>query len=166
MEAILELTAGKGVGCAIECLGTEKTFQNSIKVTRPGSILSHVGCHGEGDIVGIAREAWGLGMSDKTIRTALCPGGRMRRMIRLIQRGRVDSFPLTPPERVGLSVRLCGANFCFHLGVAGRARSLPLSAVSGRAANLESLAAVEYLIHIGRGTGQWTIEIVDKVIWY
>jgi isopropanol dehydrogenase (NADP+) len=39
----------------------------------------------------------GLGMSDKTIRTALCPGGseRMSRLLRLIETNRVDPFALT-----------------------------------------------------------------------
>jgi threonine dehydrogenase-like Zn-dependent dehydrogenase len=36
-------------------------------------------------------------MSDKTIRTGLCPGGRerMTRLIRLLQTGRVDPSPMT-----------------------------------------------------------------------
>lgn len=36
-------------------------------------------------------------MSDKTLRTALCPGGkeRMRRWLRLLEMGRVDPTPLT-----------------------------------------------------------------------
>jgi threonine dehydrogenase-like Zn-dependent dehydrogenase len=36
-------------------------------------------------------------MSDKTIRTALCPGGseRMGRLMRLIQTKRVDPLPMT-----------------------------------------------------------------------
>lgn len=41
--------------------------------------------------------AWGVGMSDKTIRTALCPGGaeRMSRLLRLLDNERVDPAPLT-----------------------------------------------------------------------
>lgn len=40
---------------------------------------------------------WGVGMSDKVIRTALCPGGRerMRRLLRLLETGRVDPSPMT-----------------------------------------------------------------------
>jgi isopropanol dehydrogenase (NADP+) len=55
------------------------------------------GYFGHGDSVGIPRVAWGVGMGDKTIRTGLCPGGvvRMRRMLRLIETGRVDPSPLT-----------------------------------------------------------------------
>ena len=39
-------------------------------------------------------------MSDKTIRTALCPGGkeRMARLLRLLATGRVDPTPLTTHE--------------------------------------------------------------------
>ncbi len=42
----------------------------------------------------IPREAWGVGMSDKSIRTALCPGGS-ERMSRLLESGRVDPLALT-----------------------------------------------------------------------
>jgi len=47
--------------------------------------------------VRIPRMAWGVGMSDKTIRTALCPGGyeRMSRLLRLLETKRVDPTPLT-----------------------------------------------------------------------
>jgi isopropanol dehydrogenase (NADP+) len=40
---------------------------------------------------------WGVGMSDKTIRTGLCPGGaeRMKRLMRLLERGRVDPTLMT-----------------------------------------------------------------------
>lgn len=58
---------------------------------------SDTGSHGDGDSVPIPRLAWGVGMSDKTIRTALCPGGseRMGRLMRLIEMGRVDPLALT-----------------------------------------------------------------------
>ena len=96
-EAILELTGGLGVDSSIEALGGNDTFQASIRCTRPGGTISNVGYHGEGDTVGIPRAEWGVGMSDKTIRTALCPGGseRMQRLMRLIANGRVDPLPLT-----------------------------------------------------------------------
>ncbi|MDN5364795.1 MAG: isopropanol dehydrogenase [Eubacteriales bacterium] len=45
----------------------------------------------------IPRLAWGVGMSDKTIKTGLCPGGkeRLSRLLRLIETGRIDPTPLT-----------------------------------------------------------------------
>lgn len=97
VEAILELTAGQGVDSAIEALGAQQTFDACVRATRPGGTISNVGYHGDGEHVGIPREAWGVGMSDKTIRTALCPGGavRMSRLMRLIEHKRVDPLPMT-----------------------------------------------------------------------
>lgn len=97
VEAILELTDGVGVDSAIEALGAQKTFEDCVKVTRPGGTISNVGYHGHGDTVDIPRLEWGVGMSDKVIRTALCPGGkdRMQRLLRLLETGRVDPTPMT-----------------------------------------------------------------------
>ena len=97
VEEILRLTDGQGVDSAIECLGGQATFEACIKATRPGATISVAGYFGHGDYVNIPRLEWGVGMSDKVIRTGLCPGGRerMQRLIRLLQAGRVDPTPLT-----------------------------------------------------------------------
>jgi threonine dehydrogenase-like Zn-dependent dehydrogenase len=97
VEAILKATGGRGVDTAIEALGSPATFAACVKATRPGGTISNVGYHGDGDSVPIPRLDWGVGMSDKTIRTALCPGGseRMGRLMRLIRTGRVDPLPMT-----------------------------------------------------------------------
>lgn len=97
VEAIMELTGGKGVDSAIESLGSQKTFEDCVKATRPGGTISNIGYHGEGDYVKIPRMEWGVGMSNKTIKTELCPGGkvRMARLLRLLENGRVDPTPLT-----------------------------------------------------------------------
>ncbi len=97
VEAILKLTDGQGVDSAIEAYGGRVTFESCVKVTRPGGTISNAGYHGDGDTVPIPRLAWGVGMSDKTIRTGLCPGGaeRMYRLMRLIESGRVNPLPLT-----------------------------------------------------------------------
>jgi threonine dehydrogenase-like Zn-dependent dehydrogenase len=97
VQAILDLTDGQGVDSAIEALGSEATLQACIEVTRPGGTISNVGYHGNGDHLRIPRLAWGVGMSDKTIRTALCPGGkeRMKRLLRMLEMGRVDPTPMT-----------------------------------------------------------------------
>jgi threonine dehydrogenase-like Zn-dependent dehydrogenase len=96
IEKILELT-GNGVDSAIECLGAQDTFENCIKATKPGGTISVTGYFGIGDYVNIPRLDWGVGMSDKTIRTGLCPGGneRMIRLLRLIETGKVDPTPMT-----------------------------------------------------------------------
>jgi isopropanol dehydrogenase (NADP+) len=97
VEAILELTDGQGVDSAIEALGSDQTFQACIKAAKAGGTISNVGYHGDGEYVHIPRMEWGVGMSDKTIRTGLCPGGseRMKRLMRLIETGRVDPLPMT-----------------------------------------------------------------------
>jgi threonine dehydrogenase-like Zn-dependent dehydrogenase len=94
---IIRLTGGVGVDSAVEALGAEATFMNCVRATRPGGTISNIGYHGEGDFVRIPRLDWGVGMGDKTIRTALCPGGRVRmgRLLRLLEAGRVDPTPLT-----------------------------------------------------------------------
>ncbi len=94
---VRRLTHGTGVDSAIEALGSSATFANCVRVTRPGGTISNVGYHGEGEFVGIPRLDWGVGMSDQTIRTGLCPGGRERmgRLLRLLERGRIDPMPLT-----------------------------------------------------------------------
>lgn len=97
VTAILDLTGGQGVDSAIEALGSEQTLINCVKATRAGGTISNVGYHGHGEFVRVPRLDWGVGMSDKTIRTGLCPGGaeRMKRLMRLIVSGRVDPSPMT-----------------------------------------------------------------------
>lgn len=97
VQEILRLTGGKGVDSAIECLGGQTTFEICVKATCPGGTISVVGYFGEGDYVKIPRLDWGVGMSDKTIRTGLCPGGkvRMQRLMRLIETRRVDPTLMT-----------------------------------------------------------------------
>jgi threonine dehydrogenase-like Zn-dependent dehydrogenase len=97
VKRIMDITGGAGVDSAIEALGSPDAFQNAIKVTKPGGTISNVGYHGKGDFVPIPRLDWGVGMAEKTIKTGLCPGGRLRmeRMLRLIQTGRVDPTAMT-----------------------------------------------------------------------
>lgn len=94
---IMELTGGEGVDSAIEALGGDVSFQNAIRVTKPGATISNAGYHGKGEFVHIPRMEWGVGMAEKTIRTGLCPGGRLRmeRLLRLLQSGRIDPTRLT-----------------------------------------------------------------------
>jgi threonine dehydrogenase-like Zn-dependent dehydrogenase len=94
---IFKLTNGRGVDSAIEAVGNAESFSSCVKSTRPGGTISNVGYHGHGDIVPIPRLEWGVGMADKTIRTGLCPGGRerMERLLRLLQKKRVDPTHLT-----------------------------------------------------------------------
>jgi threonine dehydrogenase-like Zn-dependent dehydrogenase len=97
VKAIREATQGDGADSCIEALGADETFQACIAAARPGGTIANVGYHGEGEYVRIPRAEWGVGMGDKTVRTGLCPGGRdrMKRLLRLLEQGRVDPTPMT-----------------------------------------------------------------------
>ncbi len=94
---IMDLTAGLGVDGSIEALGADITFENSIKVTKPGGTISNVGYHGVGECVCIPRLDWGVGMAQKTIKTSLCPGGRLRlqRLLLLLENRKIDPTRMT-----------------------------------------------------------------------
>jgi threonine dehydrogenase-like Zn-dependent dehydrogenase len=100
VEQIMELTDGEGVDAAIEALGTSGTFEQCVSVTKAGGTISNVGYHGEGEHVNIPREDWGVGMAEKDVATGLCPGGRLRlqRLLRLLERDRVDPTHMTTHE--------------------------------------------------------------------
>jgi threonine dehydrogenase-like Zn-dependent dehydrogenase len=87
---IRELTQGKGVDVAIEALGEQTTFENALRVLKPGGILSSVGVYS--GHLRIPAEAFYAGLADQTIVTTLCPGGkaRMQRLMRLVKTGRID----------------------------------------------------------------------------
>jgi threonine dehydrogenase-like Zn-dependent dehydrogenase len=94
VEAIMDLTAGRGVDVAIEALGTQATFESCLRVLRPGGTLSSLGVY-SGDLT-IPLGPFGAGIADLKIVTTLCPGGRerMRRLLAVIQGGRLDLRPL------------------------------------------------------------------------
>lgn len=101
VEQILALTDGKGVDAAIEAFGFPTTFEQAIRVTKPGGRISNIGYHGENpNPLQIPLEPFGMGMADKRILTALCPGGseRMSRLFRLMVTGKVDPTPMTTHE--------------------------------------------------------------------
>lgn len=94
VEEIKRITHGRGVDVAIEALGTQMTFENALKVLRPGGTLSSLGVYS--GKLSIPLEPFAAGLGDHKIVTTLCPGGkeRMRRLIELVQHGRVDLRPL------------------------------------------------------------------------
>ncbi len=94
VEEIMRLTDGRGVDVAIEALGTQATFGGALRVLRPGGTLSSLGVYSTDLVIPLGPFAAGLG--DNKIVTTLCPGGkeRMRRLINVIQSGRVDLKPM------------------------------------------------------------------------
>lgn len=91
---IRKLTGGVGVDVAIEALGTQPTFENALRVLRPGGTLSSLGVY-SGKLM-VPLDAFAVGLGDHKIVTTLCPGGkeRMRRLMELVRHGRLDLTPL------------------------------------------------------------------------
>jgi threonine dehydrogenase-like Zn-dependent dehydrogenase len=80
---IKRLTGG-GVDVAIEALGQQATFENALRVLRPGGTLSSLGVY-SGHLT-VPLEPFAAGLGDHTIVTSLCPGGkeRMRRLMSIV----------------------------------------------------------------------------------
>jgi alcohol dehydrogenase len=89
VEEIKKLTGG-GADVAIEALGTQPTFENALRCLRPGGTLSSLGVY-SGKLQ-MPYDAFAAGLGDHRIVTTLCPGGkeRMRRLMQIVERGRVD----------------------------------------------------------------------------
>ena len=89
-----KLTNGRGVDVAIEALGRQETFEAALRSIRPGGVLSSLGVY-SGKLAA-PYEALYAGLGDQKIVTTLCPGGkeRMRRLMAMVARGRVDLTPL------------------------------------------------------------------------
>ena len=106
---IRRLTCG-GVDVAIEALGTPQTFESCLRALRPGGTLSSLGVYA--GKLGLPADAFEAGLADQRIVTTLCPGGkeRMRRLMALVQHGRLDLSPLLthrfPLERIGEAYEL------------------------------------------------------------
>lgn len=91
---IMNLTQNQGVDVAIEALGTQVTFENCLRVLKPGGTLSSLGVY-SGKLT-LPLDAFAAGLGDYKIATTLCPGGkeRMRRLMSVVASGRVDLKPL------------------------------------------------------------------------
>ena len=80
---IKRLTGG-GADVAIEALGLQTTFENCLRVVRPGGTVSSLGVY-SGHLT-VPLEPFAAGLGDVTIVTTLCPGGkeRMRRLMSIV----------------------------------------------------------------------------------
>jgi threonine dehydrogenase-like Zn-dependent dehydrogenase len=89
VDAVMELTGGRGADVAIEALGTQSTFESCLRVLRPGGVLSSLGVY-SGKLT-IPLDAFAAGLGDHRLVTTLCPGGkeRMRRLMNVVASGKV-----------------------------------------------------------------------------
>ncbi|MDQ5846957.1 MAG: alcohol dehydrogenase catalytic domain-containing protein [Acidobacteriota bacterium] len=90
---VKRLTGG-GADVAIEALGTQPTFESSLRSLRPAGTLSSLGVY-SGKLQ-VPYDAFAAGLGDHKIVTTLCPGGkeRMRRLMEVVRYGRIDLRPL------------------------------------------------------------------------
>ena len=90
VEQIMALNGGP-VDKIIIAGGDVDTFDQAIRMLKPGGIIGNVNYLGVGDYVKIPRVEWGAGMGHKTIVGGLMPGGRLRseKLARLITSGRI-----------------------------------------------------------------------------
>jgi alcohol dehydrogenase len=93
VDEVRKLTGG-GADVTIEALGTQATFESALRSLRPGGTLSSLGVY-SGKLQ-VPYDAFAAGIGDHRIVTTLCPGGkeRMRRLMEIVRRGRVDLTPL------------------------------------------------------------------------
>lgn len=98
VDAVMQLTKGRGADASIEALGLQLTFSQALQVLKPGGTLSSLGVYAQDLTIPI--NAFAAGLGDHTIRTALCPGGkeRMRRLLNIIQSERLDLSALVTHE--------------------------------------------------------------------
>ncbi|SDN71901.1 Threonine dehydrogenase [Halomonas shengliensis] len=94
VDEIRKLTGGRGVEASIEALGLQQTFEQALRVIKPGGTLSSLGVYSEN--LSIPLDAFCAGLGDHRIVTSLCPGGkeRMRRLMQIIDSGRLDLGPM------------------------------------------------------------------------
>jgi alcohol dehydrogenase len=122
VEEVKKLTGG--VDVAIEALGTQQTFESSLRCLRPGGTLSSLGVY-SGKLQ-MPYDAFAAGLGDHRIVTTLCPGGkeRMRRLMEVVRHGRVDLTPLLthtfPLDRITEAYDLFGERLDGVLKVAIR----------------------------------------------
>ncbi|QZX48881.1 zinc-binding dehydrogenase [Mycoplasma sp. E35C] len=89
-KRVAEITDGRMLDSAIECLGKQATFAQAMELIRPGGTVSSLGVYS--DDIKIPLSTIGAGLNDGVIAFSLCPGGkeRMRRLMEIIETKRVD----------------------------------------------------------------------------
>lgn len=90
VDAIMDITRGRGVDVAIEALGLQGTFESCLRVLRPAGTLSSLGVYS--GKLSLPLDAIAAGLGDHKVVTTLCPGGkeRMRRLMDVVLGGAAD----------------------------------------------------------------------------
>lgn len=104
VDQIMYLTNNKGVDKIVVAGGDNDTFDQAIRMLKPGGKIGNVNYLGEGDTIKIPRVEWGCGMGHKQIVGGLMPGGRYRSemLARLVTTGRIHPELLITHKYNGL----------------------------------------------------------------
>jgi threonine dehydrogenase-like Zn-dependent dehydrogenase len=96
VDQISDAMNGKPVDKVILAGGGLETFDQAVRLVKPGGIVSNINYLGTGDYIKIPRVEWGLGMGHIRVTGGLMPGGRknMEFLSRLLMNGRLDVSPL------------------------------------------------------------------------
>lgn len=101
---IHRLTGKQGVDRCIIAGGGDEVLGQAISMVRNGGTVSNVNYFTTAGNLSFPNPRWGFGMSNKTLRCGLTPGGRVRceAMLELIRHGRIDPLPLVTHRYQGL----------------------------------------------------------------
>lgn len=96
VQQIMDLTDNEGVDKVVVAGGGVDALGEGLTVLKAGGILGNVNHYDGVESIPIPALGWGAGLSDKTIRGGVCPGGRarMEQLVKLVQYGRFDSSKL------------------------------------------------------------------------
>ena len=94
VEAILELTGGRGVDVAVEAVGTQATFDAATMAVRPVGTVSSVGIYASTPSLIMSTQS--PSFLNRRIITTLAPTGRprMEELLALLEHGTLDLSPL------------------------------------------------------------------------
>ena len=104
VEQILDLNHGP-VDRIVVAGGDNDTFDQAIRMLKPGGVIGNVNYLGDGDTIGLPPcGVGGCGMSHKKIVGGLMPGGRLRseKLARLVQTHRIHPEKLITHRFEGL----------------------------------------------------------------
>lgn len=89
VDAIMEITSGRGVDLAVECLGKQETFENCCRVTRLGGTISSVGVYAGIPALSLPTDG---SFVHRRLVTTFCPAGseRLDYLLGLIDSGKID----------------------------------------------------------------------------
>jgi threonine dehydrogenase-like Zn-dependent dehydrogenase len=89
VEAIMELTDGRGVDVAIEAVGRQESFEAATAVARLDGTVSSIGVYAGEESLTLPTAG---GFYQRRLVTSLCPGGsiRLARLFDVLQFGNVD----------------------------------------------------------------------------